>query len=70
MSVEFFESSVNAFKYFEFLWDLFDVTRSLCVINRVDNVNWPPIRNSKAVVSNVSPSSECSDEEHLPKRHL
>ena len=70
MSAAFFESSVNTFKYFEFLWDLFDVTRSLCVINRVDNVNWPPIRNSKAVVSNVSPSSECSDEEHLPKRHL
>ena len=40
------------------------------LLTEIDSVNWPPIRNSKAVVSNVSPSSECSDEEHLPKRHL
>ena len=54
--------------FFEFSWDL--RTRSLCVINRVDNVNWPPIRDFQADVSNVSPSSECFDEELLSKRHL
>ena len=54
--------------FFEFSWDL--RTRSLCVMNRVDNVNWPPIRDFQADVSNVSPSSECFDEELLSKRHL
>ena len=43
--------------------DLVDRLSSLAIqkfgfINGVDNVNWPPYRDSKADVSSVSPSSE------------
>ena len=31
-------------------------------INGVDNVNWPPYRDSKSCISSVSPSSERIEE--------
>ena len=34
------------------------ITRKFGFINGVDDVTWPPSRISKAVVSNVGPSSE------------
>ena len=38
------------------------ITRQFGFINWVDNVSWPPYRDSEADVSSASPSSEQIDE--------